>query len=118
MAEKPQTASGYAREDTELVVSTTLTVATILGDLLDDLCVVGGLVPTLLIDIPAGSADGDGHCGTDDLDVGTALAIFDVEGYKEIADRLRHADFAHDSATGTRSCSVGARAIWTSRSTF
>jgi hypothetical protein len=100
VAEKPQTESGYAREDTELVVSATLTVATILGDLLDDLCVVGGLVPTLLIDVPAGAVAGDGHCGTNDLDVGLALAIFDDERYKEIAERLRRADFVHDTRDG------------------
>lgn len=100
MTEKPQTESGYAREDTQLVVSATLTVATILGDLLEDLCIVGGLVPTLLIDVPAGAAQGDGHCGTNDLDVGMALAIFDEERYKEIAERLRRADFEHDTRRG------------------
>jgi hypothetical protein len=100
MAEKPQTESGYARADTELVVSATLTVSTILGDLLDDLCIVGGLVPTLLIDVPAGAAGNGGHCGTNDLDVGMALAIFDNERYKEIAERLRHADFVHDTRGG------------------
>jgi len=100
VTEKPQTESGYAHEDTQLVVSATLTVATILGDLLEDLCIVGGLVPTLLIDVPAGAAEGGGHCGTNDLDVGMALAIFDEESYKEIADRLRRADFEHDTRRG------------------
>jgi hypothetical protein len=100
MAEKPLTESGYAREDTQLVVSATLTVASVLGDLLDDLCIVGGLVPTLLIDIPAGAAEVGGHCGTNDLDVGMALAIFDEERYKEIAERLRHAHFEHDTRDG------------------
>jgi hypothetical protein len=100
MPEKPQTESGYAREDTELVVSATLTVATILGDLLDDLCIVGGLVPTLLIDVPAGAAGNGGHCGTNDLDIGMALAIFDEGRYKELAERLRRADFVHDTRGG------------------
>ncbi|MGH2945154.1 MAG: hypothetical protein ACRDPC_02600 [Solirubrobacteraceae bacterium] len=100
MAEKPQTESGYAREDTELVESATLTVATILGDLLNDLCIVGGLVPTLLIDVPAGAEANGRHCGTNDLDVGMALAILDEERYKEIAERLRRADFVHDTRGG------------------
>lgn len=100
MADKPQTESGYAREDAELVVSATLTVAAVLGDLLDGLCIVGGLVPTLLIDVPAGAAAGGGHCGTNDLDVGMALAIFDEQRYKEIADRLRRAGFEHDTRRG------------------
>ncbi len=100
MADKPQTESGYAREDTKLVMSATLTVASILGDLLEDLCIVGGLVPTLLIDVPGGSATNDAHCGTNDLDVGLALAIFEEGRYKEIADRLRRADFVHDERDG------------------
>jgi hypothetical protein len=49
MLEKPSFASDYKREDLELVRQTCLYVATKLGDLLDDLVVVGGLVPSLLI---------------------------------------------------------------------
>ena len=49
MPEKPSFASDYKREDLELVRQTCLYVATKLGDLLDDLVVVGGLVPSLLI---------------------------------------------------------------------
>ena len=45
MPEKPSFASDYKRKDLELVRQTCLYVATKLGDLLDDLVVVGGLVP-------------------------------------------------------------------------
>lgn len=100
MVEKPQTQRGYDREDTELVVSATLTVAAVLGDLLDDLCIVGGLVPTLLVDVPVGAAATDGHCGTNDLDLGLALAIFEEARYKEVAGRLRQAGFVHDTRDG------------------
>ena len=51
-------------------------MATRLGDLLDEIVVVGGLVPYLLIDqeeLPAGL---DPHVGTMDLDMGLAAAQF------------------------------------------
>jgi hypothetical protein len=100
VVDKPVTAAGYRREETELVVSATLTVASVLGDLLEDLCIVGGLVPSLLIDVRAGASPLDGHCGTNDLDLGLALAVFDEARYAEISDRLRRADFEHDTSNG------------------
>ena len=50
MTEKPRTADGYRSEHLELVRSTCLYIATKLGDLMEDLVVVGGLVPSLIID--------------------------------------------------------------------
>lgn len=41
-----------------------------LGDMMDDLVIVGGLVPSLLIDQEALPADVAPHVGTMDLDVG------------------------------------------------
>ena len=58
MADKPTTAAGYRPEHVALVWSTCLYVATKLGDLMDDIVVVGGLVPSLLVDqeqLPAGA---------------------------------------------------------------
>ena len=49
MPEKPLYAAEYRKEMAELVRQTCLYVATKLGDLLDELVVVGGLVPFLLI---------------------------------------------------------------------
>jgi hypothetical protein len=71
-------------------------VATKLGDLLDDIVVVGGLVPTLLIDqdhLPQGA---ERHVGTLDLDVGLSLAILDDHRYEEIVARLKRAGFSPD----------------------
>ncbi|MEN8151655.1 MAG: hypothetical protein ABFS86_17700 [Planctomycetota bacterium] len=51
MDDKPATAEGYPGEQVALVRSTCLYVATKLGDLIDDLVVVGGLVPSLLVDL-------------------------------------------------------------------
>ena len=47
---KPRDRSGYTPEETEQVKSACLTVAVTLGALMGELCIVGGLVPHLLID--------------------------------------------------------------------
>jgi hypothetical protein len=96
MTEKPLFAIDYKREDLELVRQTCLYVATKLGDLLDDLVVVGGLVPSLLIpdeSLPAGE---DVHIGTTDLDLGLSLAILDTKRYEDLSLRLNRADFKPD----------------------
>ncbi len=96
MAEKPMTAAGYPSEQVILVRETCLYVATKLGDLMDDLVVVGGLVPSLLIDqqeLAEGTAP---HVGTMDLDVGMAVAVLDQGRYRTITERLRRAGFSQD----------------------
>jgi hypothetical protein len=50
MPEKPKRASEYTSEQMELVRATCLYVATKLGDMMDDLVIVGGLVPSLIVD--------------------------------------------------------------------
>jgi len=97
MPDKPKRASDYQSEQVELVRATCLYVATKLGDLMDDLVVVGGLVPSLLIEqgtLPEGT---EAHVGTTDLDVGLALALLDEGRYKTLAERLRAAGFTMDT---------------------
>ena len=81
MPKKPTTADGYAPGQLERVRATCLYIATKLGDLMDDLVVVGGLVPSLIIDqdrLPAGV---NPHIGTMDLDLGLAFAhLLNAEG--------------------------------------
>jgi hypothetical protein len=48
MADKPRHASEYRSEQVELVRAMCLYVATKLGDMMDDLLIVGGLVPSIL----------------------------------------------------------------------
>jgi len=96
MAEKPMTAAGYRGEYLALVRATCLYVATKLGDVMDDLVVVGGLVPSLLIDQGKLAEGADVHVGTMDLDVGLAVALLDQGRYRTITERLRHAGFSHD----------------------
>ena len=96
MPEKPTTARGYRDEQVALVRATCLYVATKLGDLADELVVVGGLVPSLLVDqvrLPQGAV---AHVGTMDLDVGLTVALLDGGRYRELAERLRRAGFAPD----------------------
>lgn len=96
--DKPRHRSGYHREETQQVESACLTVAVTLGALMDQLCIVGGLVPSLLIDRELGedAGPGDEHCGTNDLDVGLAIALLDEGQYKEITHRLRQEGFEPD----------------------
>ena len=93
---KPSTQEGYSRKQIEVVKSTCLYVATKLGDLLDDVVIVGGLVPSLLIEpdsLPEGEAP---HVGTLDLDVGLTIALLQEERYKKLTERLRAAGFEPD----------------------
>jgi len=75
MKQKPSLASGYDPRDRDRVHATCLYVATKLGDLIDETVIVGGLVPSLLIDQRRIQTTVDRHVGTMDLDVGLALAI-------------------------------------------
>ena len=96
MPEKPLFASEYRKEQAELVRQTCLYVATKLGDLLDELVVVGGLVPSLLIPENSGPRGEDSHVGTMDLDLGLSLALLNADRYEELTARLRRAGFEPD----------------------
>lgn len=96
MPEKPITAKEYSTEQSRLVWATCLYLATVLGDLMEDMVTVGGLVPSLSIDqdrLPAGA---ERHVGTMDLDIGLTFAIFDGRRYEAIIERLRRAGFSPD----------------------
>jgi len=96
MPEKPKVAAGYPPDQVARVKATCLYLATKIGDLMDEIVVVGGLVPSLLIDqanLPDHVAP---HVGTLDLDLGLAFALVGEERYKEVAERLRHAGFEVD----------------------
>ena len=97
MADKPTTAAGYRREHVELVRATCLYVATKLGNLADDVVVIGGLVPSLLIDQTTLPEGVETHVGTMDLDVGLTLAVLDGGRYRTLTERLRRAGFAMDT---------------------
>ena len=96
MPEKPSFASDYKKESVELVRRTCLYVATKLGDFIDDLVVVGGLVPSLLIPDDSLPAEEDAHIGTRDLDLGLSLSLLDKKRYEELTLRLQRAGFKPD----------------------
>lgn len=96
MIGKPPTLAGYPGDDLSQVRRACLYVATTLGDMLNDIVVVGGLAPSLLVNqgrLPPGV---DAHAGTKDLDLGLDLALLDEERYREVSDRLRDAGFVPD----------------------
>jgi hypothetical protein len=96
MPSKPNRAIGYDRHHTDHVRATCLYVATKLGDLVEETVIVGGLVPSLLIDQRLIRSVDDHHVGTMDLDVGLALAILDDQRYQALTQRLRQAGFTQD----------------------
>lgn len=96
MSHKPRRASDYKNDQLELVREMCLYVATKLGDMMDDLLVIGGLVPSLIIDQLALPDDADSHVGTMDLDVGLKLALLDEGRYRKLTERLRDAGFEMD----------------------
>lgn len=79
MTEKPRHAEGYVPAQVDLAHRTCRYVATVLGEMMDEVVIAGGLVPSLLIDqesLPAGTM---AHVGTMDLDVGL-LAVSTRDG--------------------------------------
>ena len=93
---KPTTTAGYPTEQVHMVQATCLYIATKLGDLIDDMVIVGGLVPTLLIDQTRLSEGVDPHVGTTDLDVGLTITILEQGRYRTLTERLRRAGFSPD----------------------
>jgi hypothetical protein len=96
MSEKPTHAVDYSPKQLALVKATCLYIATRLGDLMNDVVIIGGLAPSLLIapdDLPEGVQM---HPGTMDLDLGLALALLNEGRYRTLADRLRDAGFKQD----------------------
>jgi predicted nucleotidyltransferase len=97
MASKPTVGADYSPAAVQVVRAANLYIATKLGDLRDDVVIVGGLVPSLIIaqtDFPPGRAQ---HVGTMDVDLGLAIAILDARRYHELCERLRNAGFQPDT---------------------
>jgi len=90
---KPSTAEGYSSDQLERVRATCLFLISILGDLLDEMVVVGGLVPSLLV--PADRTETP-HVGTTDLDLGLEMALLESGRYHTLGARLRSGGFEPD----------------------
>lgn len=101
MADASSSVGDYTPEMLRYVRAVCLYLATLLKDHLDDLVLVGGLVPHLLIapeDLPPGATP---HVGTKDVDIGLALHLLDDEKYRAISERLRGAGFHPDEKEET-----------------
>jgi len=96
MKSKPSTASDYHPDQLDRVHSVCLYISTIIGDYMDDLVIVGGLVPNLIIPQAPPPAGTEAHVGTQDLDIGFSLGVLNSDRYQEIAERLRGAGFNPD----------------------
>lgn len=96
MNQKPTSQAGYDSGTLARVHSTCLYIATILGNVLDDIVIVGGFAPNLLVNrehLPVGL---DAHAGTMDLDLGLALDLLREERYRELSQSLREVGFEPD----------------------
>jgi hypothetical protein len=96
MTLKPSQATGYSQEQASLVKQMCLYIATKLGDIMDDLVIIGGLVPSLLIDQDTPNSSIEPHVGTLDLDIGLQVALLEEERYKTLSERLRQAGFINE----------------------
>jgi hypothetical protein len=82
----------YSPEDVALVRAATLSIFRILGALAEELAIVGGFVPYLLID-QEGLQEDEAHPGTQDLDLVLQLTLLDEERYKVVSKCLRESGF-------------------------
>lgn len=105
---KPSTRFGYSDDDLLNVQRCCLYLATKLGSLVDEIVIVGGLVPSLLIaqdgqgDEPISDSPFAVYTGTKDLDIGLALSILEEERYTELSASLRDSGFYPDENNGNQ----------------
>jgi hypothetical protein len=97
MNDELRVAADYAPGCCSIVRQTCVEVATRLGDFHNEMCVVGGLVPSLIIDQRALPEGVDEHIGTVDLDLGLSIVVLNDRLYEEIAKRLSEAGFSPDT---------------------
>lgn len=86
---KPQRASQYSFEKTELAERVLLEAWSRLGEFREHLVLIGGLVPRYI----TGQESTAQHCGTMDVDLGVSLAVRDQHTYKSIRETLENMGF-------------------------
>ncbi len=92
-----RTISDYNDEQSALVHSTCLHVATVLADLMEEeITIVGGIVPSLLVDQEVIVDASEKHPGTLDLDIVLSVVLLEDERYAQVSERLRQAGFSMD----------------------
>ncbi len=71
----------YSPETYERVRQAMLHIASILGDWMEQLTLIGGLVPSLLVPADCLPEGVEAHPGTADLDLGLQLSVLTDEAY-------------------------------------
>lgn len=95
MPPKPKRATGYPAEAAARIRQACLRVADELGDLMNEVVVIGGMVPQLLIESQEPVPE-QAYIGTLDLDLGLSLAVQGRGGHEPIAARLRERGYGPD----------------------
>lgn len=96
---RPRTAAGYKPDSLERARALCLELATVIGDFMkEDVTIVGGLVPPLLIPEEDLNPETEPHPGTMDVDVALSLALLNEGKYRELSARLRGAGYEPDEA--------------------
>lgn len=88
-----RTVLDYAPETYERVQQALLHVSTVLGDWMEQITVIGGIVPSLLVPPSQLPVDAEAHPGTTDLDLALQLKVLTAEGYASISELLRSAGY-------------------------
>ncbi len=89
-----KTTLDYTPETYDRVHQAMLHVATVLGDWMEQVTLIGGIVPSLLV--PAGGLPKgvEAHPGTADLDLALQLSVLTDDGYAAISQLLREAGYS------------------------
>ena len=77
----------------ERVQQALLHVSTVLGDWMEQITVIGGIVPSLLVPPSQLPVDAEAHPGTTDLDLALQLKVLTAVGYASISELLRYAGY-------------------------
>lgn len=88
-----KTIQDYTPETYERVRQALLHVSTVLGEWMEQVTLIGGIVPSLLVPLSSLPKSTEAHPGTADLDLGLKLSVLTEEGYATIADLLRQAGY-------------------------
>lgn len=105
MLNRQRTASDYSRDGLLRIRQTCLyVISSIPAALANEITVVGGLVPSLLINNL--HEPDDQHLGTTDLDIGLALGLRGTEHYEELTAKLRELGFEPERTNHGKAASV------------
>jgi len=101
MTRVPRTADEIPLGQAQYVRNACLYIASVLGELMSEVRVVGGIVPSLIVRQDDSSDGFLQHAGTIDLDLGISLALADPSRSFDFIEPLRTAGFSQDTSGTT-----------------